>query len=94
MISLNFTNAPWVIFKSNDLKLDLEDDVRIDLILDNLKLHHHYTNRITTDDSLSSKRHKSFNLKNNSKYLEKIFRILIQWEKKINNSDISEAVLS
>ncbi len=74
LLKSDFQNSYQVLFNSNDVQLELEDDVRLELFLDNLKLHKHYVETSESRPELSC-----------NKYLKKIVKILLEWEFKLFN---------
>lgn len=56
------------MFDTNDIQLELEDEVRIQLFIDNLRLH-----KICLDSQVDKTVHFT-------KYLKKCFRTLMDWQ--------------
>ena len=66
--------------ETEELKLDLEDDVRLELFVDNLKLHKIYLETLNNNNNAKSKMH--------SKYLKKMLKILTRWEEKFESTNV------
>jgi hypothetical protein len=94
LMANDFKNLNWILFKSNhEIEYELEDGVRFDLFLDNLKLHQIHLQIPNQENENPKKKpiliNSNINV-TNTKYLRKIFRVLLQWENSLNNerSDI------
>jgi hypothetical protein len=90
----DFKNWDRILLKSNqEIEFELEDGVRFDLFIDNLKLHQIHL-QIPNQENVNPKKRQILNnldcYVTNSKYLRKIFKVLIQWENALNSekSDI------
>lgn len=70
----NFQDSNLTLFGSNNLDLELEDEIRIELFLDNLKLHQVY---LETNNPNKLKYIKKLLT---SKYLKKLLSLINQWE--------------
>jgi hypothetical protein len=87
----NFQRSYQLLFGADHVQLELEDDVRLELFLDNLQLHRHYSETLfpsggaaaasTGNDGGSNKRTVTCN-----KYLKKIMKLLVEWECKLFNT--------
>ncbi len=65
IIQNNYKDVNLILFETKEINLELEDEVRLQLFIDNLRLH---------------KIHKDLNKQDNlTKYLRKNFKILIEW---------------
>jgi hypothetical protein len=76
----NFHEPYQILFKSSEIELELEDDVRLELFLDNLQLHRHYSE---TNSALNGGTSRV----TCNRYLKKILKLLIQWECKLLNTE-------
>jgi len=66
------------LFETNsEINLELEDEVRLQLFIDNLRLHKIH------NESICSNKQESNNI---SKYLRKNFKILLEWQADQSNS--------
>lgn len=68
------------MFGTDEIKLELEDEVRLDLFMDNLKLHHFHTTSFQTDNSKTPLLNK---------YLKRIIKLVVNWENELSCSDIN-----
>ena len=86
MIENNFQNSYWSLLNSDEFKLDLEDDVGLELFFDHLKLHKLYLENLNINGS--AKNHVG------SKYLRKLLKTLTQWELRLeSNMEMSEYIM-
>ena len=81
----NFKKPFLTLFNTNELQLELEDDVGVELFFDNLKLH---KLNLTTSDKKNDNKYKKRHLC--SRYLRKIIKTFVQWEQRIHGNNINE----
>jgi hypothetical protein len=80
VIETDCENSYWqILLETKQVKLDLEDDVSLELFVDNLKLHGLYLQNM---DNTNAKRNEIY-----SKYPKKILKILNQWEQRLANNN-------
>lgn len=81
IMNSNFKQPFLILFNTNDLQFELEEDVGVELFLDNLKLH---KLNLESSDKENGNKHKHKHLC--SRYLRKIAKILVQWDQRIHGS--------
>ncbi|RNA28444.1 hypothetical protein BpHYR1_037625 [Brachionus plicatilis] len=80
VISSGFTGSNLILFGIDEFKLELEDEVRLELFMDNLKLHHIHITSTQCDNFKSSLLNR---------YLKKLIKLVVNWEYELNCSDNS-----
>ena len=85
----DFKNLNWILFQANhEIEFELEDGVRFDLFLDNLKLHQIHLQMPNQENTNPKKKPILNNLNScitNTKYLRKIYKVLLQWDNALNS---------
>lgn len=69
-----YKQANLILFDVSDIQLELEDEVRVQLFIDNLRLH-----KLSLDVSNENQTYLT-------KYIKKNFKILIEWQSDQNSS--------
>jgi hypothetical protein len=104
LMTSEFKNPTWTLFKlshsaEDSLELDLEDGVRYDLFIDNLKLHQIHVDAHDQENANPKNPKKKTPLSsqiesektiNNTKYLRRIFKVLVQWDNTLNANKNAE----
>ncbi|CAF0714453.1 unnamed protein product [Brachionus calyciflorus] len=82
VICNNFKSPNSILFGIDNLNVELEDEVRVELFLDNLKLHQMHL--LTESQNCKDNIKKSVYM---NQYLKKLVKLVINWENQISNDN-------